>query len=201
MPLFQKAPESPEELEKSKPLDVPPEEVLGYDEAEWYARAYRGDSAQLTLRAVLMGSFLGFFLSFTNLYIGLKTGWCVGVALTACILSFSLWSFLVRIGLAKGPMSILENNCMQSTASSAGYSTGNGLISAIPALLMMSTTEANPGGVQLSWWVLAPWVFFIAALGVVMAIPMKRSMINREKLKFPSGTAAAVTLQSLYSHE
>ena len=28
---------------------------------------------------------------------------------------------------------------------------------------------------------------------------MKRNMINREKLKFPSGTAAAVTLHSLYS--
>ena len=28
---------------------------------------------------------------------------------------------------------------------------------------------------------------------------MKRSMINRERLRFPSGTAAAVLLQSLYS--
>jgi uncharacterized oligopeptide transporter (OPT) family protein len=28
---------------------------------------------------------------------------------------------------------------------------------------------------------------------------MKRNMINQERLRFPSGTAAAVTLQSLYS--
>ena len=28
---------------------------------------------------------------------------------------------------------------------------------------------------------------------------MKRNMINHERLKFPTGTAAAVTLQSLYS--
>jgi OPT family oligopeptide transporter len=34
---------------------------------------------------------------------------------------------------------------------------------------------------------------------VLLAIPMKRTMINRERLKFPSGTAAAVLLQSLYS--
>ena len=45
-----------------------------------------------------------------------------------------------------------------------------------------------------------PWVGLTAALGVVMAIPMKRNMINRERLKFPTGTAAAVTLQSLYGN-
>ena len=29
------------------------------------------------------------------------------------------------------------------------------------------------------------WVFFIAVLGVTMAIPMKRQMINIEQLRFP----------------
>ena len=41
--------------------------------------------------------------------------------------------------------------------------------------------------------------FFTAALGVFLAIPMKRQMINQEQLKFPSGIATAETLQSLYS--
>jgi len=36
-------------------------------------------------------------------------------------------------------------------------------------------------------------------LGVFMAIPMKRNMINVEKLPFPSGTAAAETLRSLHT--
>ena len=40
----------------------------------------------------------------------------------------------------------------------------------------------------------------LAGLGVTLGIPMKRSMINRERLRFPEGTAAAVTLQSLFSH-
>ena len=42
------------------------------------------------------------------------------------------------------------------------------------------------------------WLFFLAVLGTIMAIPMKRQMINIEKLRFPSGTAAAETLKSLY---
>jgi uncharacterized oligopeptide transporter (OPT) family protein len=46
---------------------------------------------------------------------------------------------------------------------------------------------------------MAAWTICLAALGVFLAIPMKRNMINRERLKFPSGIAAAVTLQSLYS--
>jgi uncharacterized oligopeptide transporter (OPT) family protein len=36
-------------------------------------------------------------------------------------------------------------------------------------------------------------------MGVFLAIPMKRQMINHEQLPFPSGIAAAETLKSLYS--
>ncbi len=169
------------------------------DEQTWYARAFRGDSAQLTLRAVAMGSVLGFFLAFTNVYVGLKAGWGLGVALTACIASFTIWTSLVKFGLSKSPMTILENNCMQSTASASGYSTTALLVSAVPAMLLLSVTDANPRGTQLPWVLVAAWVLCVAALGVLMAIPMKRSMINRERLTFPSGTAAAVLLQSLYS--
>ncbi len=200
MPLFQKPARTPEEVERSRPLAVSPDEVAGFDEETWYARAYRGDDVpQLTVRAVLMGSALGFLLAFTNLYVGLKTGWGLGVAITACILSFSIWNALLKAGLAKTPMSILENNCMQSTASAAGYSTGSAMVSAIPALLMLTVTADNPGGKHLPWTVLAGWTACLSALGVFLAIPMKRNMINRERLKFPSGLAAAVTLQSLYS--
>ncbi len=200
MPLFQQAPSSPEEMAQHKPLELSPEEVLKLDERQWYEQAYRGDGTpQLTVRAVLMGAVLGFFLAFTNLYIGLKAGWHLGVAITACILSFAVWSFFVRLGVARTPMTILENNCMQSTASAAGYATGGTMVSAIPALLMLSATTDKPGGTHLPWYVLALWTFFLAILGTVLAIPMKRNMINQEKLRFPSGTAAAVTLQSLYS--
>jgi uncharacterized oligopeptide transporter (OPT) family protein len=200
MPLFQKTPSTPEEMELCKPLDLAPDEVIKLDEEEWLKRAYRGDNApQLTFRAALMGSVLGFFLAWTNVYIGLKTGWHLGVALTACILSFAIWTFFQKLGVVRTAMGILENNCMQSTASAAGYSTGSTLVSAIPALLMLSVTPERPGGEHLPWPALAAWTFFLAVLGVTLAIPMKRNLINQEKLRFPTGTAAAVTLQSLYS--
>lgn len=164
-------------------------------ELKWYKEVYQGDSMkQLTLRAIIMGGFLGGFMSLSNLYIGLKTGWGLGVAITSCILSFAIWKFL-RVTmpfLFKEDMTILENNCMQSTASSAGYSTGGTMTSAICAYLLIT-------GSHMSWQVLAAWTVALAALGVFIAIPMKRQMINIEQLKFPSGIAAAETLRSLHA--
>jgi putative OPT family oligopeptide transporter len=168
-----------------------PEEI----ERQWYEQVYRGrgDSMlQLTWRAVLMGSALGGVLSLTNLYIGLKAGWGFGVAITACILSYAIWTTLHRSGLVRAPMTILENNCMQSTASSAGYSTGGTLISAFAAYMMINDRT-------LSLPTMLAWVFFLSVLGVTMAIPMKRQMINVEQLRFPSGIAAAETLRALHS--
>ena len=168
-----------------------PEEI----ERQWYEQVYRGSGdrlAQLTWRAVAMGAVLGGVLSITNLYIGLKAGWGFGVAITACILSYAIWSALYRLGLAATPMTVLENNCMQSTASSAGYSTGSTLVSAFAAYMLLN-------GALMDLPVMLAWVFFVAVMGVTMAIPMKRQMINVEQLRFPSGIAAAETLRALHS--
>jgi putative OPT family oligopeptide transporter len=168
-----------------------PEEI----ERQWYEQVYRGRGdrmAQLTWRAVLMGSVLGGVLSITNLYIGLKAGWGFGVAITACILSYAIWTALYRLRLVSTPMTVLENNCMQSTASSAGYSTGSTLVSAFAAYMLLNNT-LMPLSVMLAW------VFLVAVMGVTMAIPMKRQMINVEQLRFPSGIAAAETLRALHS--
>jgi uncharacterized oligopeptide transporter (OPT) family protein len=164
-------------------------------ERRWLQQVYtgRGDTQkQLTLRAVLMGGLLGMFMSLSNLYTMLKVGGIFGVAITACVLSFLIWNGLRALsGGRLSRMSILENNCMQSTASAAGYSTGGTVATALGALLLMQ-------GFHQSWQVVALFVFFTAALGVFLAVPLKRQMINVEQLKFPSGIAAAVTLESLY---
>lgn len=161
-------------------------------EYEWFEAVYRGDTPQLTTRALLIGALLGAVMSLSNLYVGLKTGWGLGIAITACILSFTIGAALRRVGLLHSNLSILENNCMQSTASSAGYSTGSTIVSAVSALLLIQ-------GHHLPFETLMLWTILVAALGVFLAIPMKRQMINLEQLPFPSGIASAVTLRSLYA--
>lgn len=187
---------APPDVNRDRPLRI--EGFTGTAEEmeqQWFEQVYRGRGdvmPQLTWRAVLVGTVLGGVLSLTNLYVGLKAGWSLPVAITACIVSYTVWNVFLKLGWAKTPMTILENNCMQSTASSAGYSTGGTLVSAFAAYFMISN-ESLPLGLMMTW------VFFLAVLGVTMAIPMKRQMINVEQLRFPSGIAAAETLRALYS--
>ena len=163
-------------------------------EADWYQHVYQGDTMpQLTLRAVLMGAALGMLMSAANLYTTLKIGWSFGVAITSCVLSYVIWNALRLLsGGRLSEMSLLENNCMQSTASAAGFSTGATIATAFGALLLLE-------GHHQPVWIVAVFTLFSGALGVFLAVPMKRQMINQEKLPFPSGLAAATTLKSLYS--
>ncbi|RYZ58936.1 MAG: OPT family oligopeptide transporter [Proteobacteria bacterium] len=148
---------------------------------------------QLTVRAAIAGMLLGGFMSLSNLYVSLKTGWSMGVSITAGILAFAIFSLLLKARIVKKEFGMLENNAMQSVASAAGYMTGGGTVAAIPALMMI--TGQSMGGWQMFFWITA-----IAMLGVIMAIPMKQQMINVEQLRFPTGIAAAETLRALHDH-
>ena len=163
-------------------------------ELKWYREVYQGDHMkQLTVRAVVMGALLGGFMSLSNLYVGLKTGWGLGVAITACILSFAIWKTLMTIMpfLFKTEMSILENNCMQSTASSAGYSTGGTLTSAIAAYLLIT-------GHHMPWEVLTLWTVFLAMAAGVYAEAVKFLLSQAAILKFYSFTSVVYGVQFLH---
>ncbi|MGA2551535.1 MAG: OPT family oligopeptide transporter [Burkholderiaceae bacterium] len=180
------------------PGDAPPASNASPEEKDlyWFTRVYQGDQVpQLTLRAVVMGAVLGMLMSVSNLYTTMKVGWSFGVAITSCVLSYVLWNGLRALsGGRLTAMSILENNCMQSTASAAGASTGTTIAVCFGALLIL-----DPAHRHYSWQIVAAFTFATAAMGVFLAIPLKRQLINQEQLPFPSGIAAATTLRSLYS--
>lgn len=102
----------------------------------WLENVYRGDMPQLNLRSALTGALIGSVLSLTNLYIGFKTGWTLGVGITSVILSFAAFRFFSKIGWGR-EMTILENNAMQSIATSAGYMTAP-LVSCLPAYMVVT---------------------------------------------------------------
>jgi hypothetical protein len=158
----------------------------------WLERVYQGDHMpQLTWRAVMLGGMLGSLMSIAHVYTTMKLGWSFGVTITAGVLSFMFWRIIRVVIPSVRPFSILENNCMQSTASAAGYSTGASLVTAFGAILLIE-------GKHIEWYYAAIWTFVTALLGTVIAIPMKRQMLNAEQLAFPSGIAAAETLKALY---
>jgi uncharacterized oligopeptide transporter (OPT) family protein len=169
-----------------------PEEI----ERHWLEHVYRGDrERQLTVRAVVMGMLLGALMSMSNVYVGLKSGWSLGVAITSCVLAYAAFATLHRLFPRAFPtFGILENNAMQSCASAGGALTSAGLVNAVPALMML-----NPAAVP-GRWELTVWMLALAWLGVFLAVPAKRQLVNVEQLPFPSGIAAAETMRALHGH-
>ena len=146
----------------------------------WLSKVYRGDMPQLTVRAAVTGFLLGGVLSATNLYIGAKTGWTLGVGLTSVILAYASFRLMAQLGVAKD-LSILENNAAQSIATSAGYMTGP-LISGMSAYMWIQNT-------LIPWWQMLLFNVVLSCLGVLVAFPMKRRFINDEQQPFPEGHA------------
>jgi len=108
-------------------------------------------------------------------------------------------SAVVSIGLFSAiaparPFTELEANICQTTASAAGSMTmAAGLIGPIPALQML--------GIEHSVWVMAAWGAAVAYLGVFFAAPLRAHFVvhNADALKFPSGTATAETIKSMFA--
>jgi putative OPT family oligopeptide transporter len=143
------------------------------------------------MRAVVLGMLLGGVMCLSNLYVFFKTGWSMGVTITAAILAFALLRLLAVLRLSTRPLTALENNALTTVASGAGYMTGGGNMAAFGALLML--TPLRPDAVPMIFW-----FGVIAALGVFVAIPIKRQLINKEGLAFPTGTATAETIRSIH---
>ena len=73
--------------------DDPPEKLKTVEDLdrEWLASVYRGDKErELTLRALLAGMIFGGLMSLSNLYVGLKSGWGLGVDIAAVIVIFGV---------------------------------------------------------------------------------------------------------------
>ena len=174
--------------------ELTPEQVrtwtLAQKDAWWRANVFKGDMPQLTLRAGVTGMILGGVLSLTNLYVGIRTGWTLGVGLTSVIVSFAAFKALAALGLGK-EMTVLENNAMQSIATSAGYMT-TPLVSSLPAYMLVTNHMIPAVHVGI-------WIALLCLLGVLFAFPLKKRFINDEQLPFPEGYAAGVVMDNLHT--
>jgi uncharacterized oligopeptide transporter (OPT) family protein len=161
---------------------------------EWLESVYRGDKERdLTPRAVLAGMVFGGLMSLSNLYVGLKSGWGLGVDIAAVIVIFAVFKALRGIGLVKKEFGLMENPIMMSVAVAASWISSAGLVSAVPALTMLT-------GYQFVWWQLTLFIGLILYMGLFMAIPLKRQMIQIETLRFPANIPTGETLKAMYSH-
>jgi uncharacterized oligopeptide transporter (OPT) family protein len=176
--------------------DNTPENLKSAEERdrEWLNTVYRGDKEKdLTPRAVMAGMVFGGLMSLSNLYVGLKSGWGLSVDIAAVIVIFAVFKGLRGIGLVKQELGLMENTIMMSVAVAASWISSAGLVSAVPALTMLT-------GYQFVWWQLTLFIGIILYMGLFMAIPLKRQMIQIEPLRFPANIPTGETLKAMYSH-
>ncbi|MBX3693840.1 MAG: oligopeptide transporter, OPT family [Steroidobacteraceae bacterium] len=139
-------------------------------------------TAQLSLRAITLSIVLAMILAAANTYLGLFAGLTIASAIPAAVVSMGVLRML-------GGGTILENNIV-ATGASAAASIAAGVIFTIPALVI------------LEYWsdFKYSWVLAIAGLGgilgVLFSVPLRRSLIIEQKLKFPEGVAAAEVLKT-----
>ncbi|WWC91243.1 uncharacterized protein L201_006186 [Kwoniella dendrophila CBS 6074] len=155
-----------------------------------------------TLRAVAVGLGVGVILCMTNIYFGLQTGWVSMMSLQSALLGFALFKLLPHLKTLfpnSRPLTPQENVVLQTTAVATGtMPLAAGLVGIIPALEMLTVKEDGREPIKLNYGQLVAWCLAVAFFGVFLAAPLRRQVIVKEKLVFPSGTATAQLISLLH---
>jgi putative OPT family oligopeptide transporter len=133
--------------------------------------------------SVVSAVIVGAILNMGICYSGLQIGFTIVGSTVAAVLGFGLLRGVLRRG------SILEVNIFQTVASSVN-TVNAGVIFTVPVLFLLGK-EAE---IDYASLVLATAAGSI--LGVVMIIPMRKQIIDFERLRFPEGVATATILKS-----
>jgi len=135
-------------------------------------------------------------------WVALITGWVIGVIIAvaigyaALILGFSIegseLAAILGFGVLRGILrrkSIIENNIVQTIASGVNGAS-SGMMFSVPALFLLGFGDKfDP--VVLTFGCIAG-----AFLGIAFIIPLRKNMIDFERLTYPGGVAVATILKS-----
>ncbi|MFC1764228.1 OPT family oligopeptide transporter [Planctomycetota bacterium] len=141
-----------------------------------------GPYPELTLTSVLVGYGIGIVIAISIGYACLILGFSIEGSELAAILGFG-----VLRGMLKRS-SIVENNINQTIASAVNGAS-SGMMFSVPALFILQQTDFSP----------TLMVFGCIAggfLGIGFIIPLRKQMIDFERLTYPSGVAVATILKS-----
>ncbi|MEZ6318246.1 MAG: OPT/YSL family transporter, partial [Phycisphaerales bacterium] len=141
---------------------------------------------EVTVSAVVFALVIGVVMNAAITYAGLKIGFTIGGSAIAAVLGFGVLRGVLRRG------SILETNIAQ-TAASAINTSNSGVIFTVPVLLLLGVPLVATGK---EFWLITLACMAGAALGAVFIIPLRKQMIDIDRLRFPTGTGVAVILKS-----
>ena len=146
---------------------------------------------ELTAKAIVLGMVFGVIFGAATVYLALKAGLTVSASIPISVLAISLFKRF-------GSSTILENNMVQ-TIGSAGESIAAGVVFTLPGFLFLSrdmVTGRSVGEPFFSYWTILTLAMLGGVMGVLMMVPLRRSLIVKEHgaLPYPEGTACASVL-------
>lgn len=142
----------------------------------------RGAYPELTVTALLVGYLLGALIALSIGYAALILGFSIEGSELAAILGFAILRGLL------GRNSIVENNINQTVASAVNGAS-SGMMFSVPALFILGYTDFSPALLVLGCIV-------GAILGIAFIIPLRKQMIDFNRLAYPGGIAVAAVLKS-----
>ncbi len=138
---------------------------------------------ELTWVAVIVGWILGVIIAVSIGYAALILGFSIEGSELAAILGFGILRGILR------RRSIIENNIVQTIASGVNGAS-SGMMFSIPAIFLLGYGDRfDP--VILTFGCIAG-----AFLGIAFIVPLRKHMIDYERLTYPGGVAVATILKS-----
>ena len=141
-----------------------------------------GPYPELTFTAVVVGYVLGALITISIGYACLILGFSIEGSELAAILGFGILRGIL------GRNSIVENNINQTIASAVNGASA-GMMFTVPALFILGQTEFS--AVLMVFSCIAGGI-----LGIAFIIPLRKQMIDYERLTYPGGVAVATILKS-----
>jgi len=142
----------------------------------------RGPYPEFTWAGILSGYVIGSLIAISIGYLSLKLGFSIEGSELAAILGF---------GVLRGVMrrrSIIENNINQTLASSVNGASA-GMMFSIPAIFILGYTEFSRPLMVLA-------CIAGGVLGIAFIIPLRKQMIDFDRLAYPGGIATAAVLRA-----
>ena len=141
-----------------------------------------GPYPEFTWAAVLVGYALGILIAVSIGYLSLKLGFSIEGSELAAILGFGILRGVMRRN------SIIENNINQTIASAVNGASA-GMMFSVPALFILGFEDFNHPLLVLG-------CIAGGILGIAFIIPLRKQMIDFNRLAFPGGIATAAVLKA-----
>jgi putative OPT family oligopeptide transporter len=142
-----------------------------------------GRYPELTWTAVIVGWFLGCIIAVSIGYAALILGFSIEGSELAAILGFGILRGVLR------RKSIIENNIVQTIASGVNGAS-SGMMFSVPAIFILGY------GDQFDPVIMTFGCIAGAFLGIAFIVPLRKHMIDFERLTYPGGVAVATILKS-----